>query len=138
MLGILYYKYFGCCARVIAEENMSIKSSLSKQEKLNINDFEVFLNCDYDQVSFMILNHLEKEIIRVHGKEFISNSSDKIQYIIGFLIQKDLGGMYEMYSESFDLYINSLNQDAGQKQTFNVVFFVLVHMAIKILAENLD
>lgn len=115
---------------------MSIKSSLSKTEKLKKDDFGVFLRCDYDQVSFLILNHFEAEVVRVHGGEFVVNSSDKIQYIICFLVKGDIDGLYDMYSQSYDIYMEGIDANAGQVQTFNTVFMVLVHMATKILAKT--
>lgn len=111
---------------------------ISTMRRLEKKDIEILLN-DTDNIKdYMLLNSLERNLIRCHGSQFIIESSDKVQYIMGFILQNNVQGLYDMYSNCFDLYMNECGGNIASSQSFNIVFSVLIHMAKKILRKSKD
>jgi hypothetical protein len=79
---------------------------------------------------------MEQQVAKSQGEQFLIQSSDKIQYIMGLILQDELDELYNMYSNSFDIYMQACNNDIEQVCMFNTVFIVLVHITMKIIRKN--
>ena len=86
------------------EVNMSLVDSLARKKKLGAEDVELVLKIN-NQKDYMLMNYFEQEVVRQHGQKFLMESVDKIQYITGFILNSDLTGLYNMYSQCFDIYM---------------------------------
>jgi hypothetical protein len=114
---------------------MSLVDSLARKKKLGAEDVELVLKIN-NQKDYMLMNYFEQEVVRQHGQKFLMESVDKIQYITGFILNSDLTGLYNMYSQCFDIYMDSCNNDINCVNGFNIVFFVLIHISMKIIRKN--
>ena len=114
---------------------MSLVDSLARKKKLGAEDVELVLKIN-NQKDYMLMNYFEQEVIRQHGQKFLVESVNKIQYITGFILHVDMAGLYQMYSESFDIYMDMCNNNIDCGQGFNIVFLVLIHISMKIIRKN--
>jgi hypothetical protein len=114
---------------------MAIVDAVSRKRKLSTDDFELVINIQ-SRHDYMLLNYFEQEIIRQHGEHFVKQSGDKIQYITGFILNNDIKGLFNMYEGSFNIYMQSCNNDINFVNGFNTVFLVLIHIAMKIIRKH--
>lgn len=111
---------------------------ITKKEKLNNDDLNKIASQTDNLSDYMFMNHLERELVRKNGKDFLNQVSDKIQFIMGFILKDDLNGLKAMYDECFDIYMSGCNYDIDCVNGFNIVFIVLIHMAKKIVRQIKD
>ena len=109
---------------------------ISKKRRLDNEDLNFIIEKTDNKKDYMFLNFLEQEIISQYGKNFLIESSDKIQCIIGFVLDNDYQSLYDMYNGSFDNYMGFCNNDDNCICGFNITFIVLIHMSMKILRRN--
>jgi hypothetical protein len=114
---------------------MSLANAMASKRKLRAEDVEAVVKLN-NQRDYMLLNYMEQEIIRQHGQKFLVESGNKIQYIIGFILNSDMPGLFTMYNECFDIYMNSCNHNIDYVNSFNIVFLVLIHVSMKIIRKN--
>lgn len=114
---------------------MALVDAVSRKRKLSAEDVELVVNIT-NKHDYMLLNYFEQEIVRQHGKQFIIESGDKIQYIIGFILNDDMDGLFNMYEGSFTVYMNTFNNNIDLVNGFNTVFLVLIHIAMKIIRKH--
>lgn len=114
---------------------MSLADMVTGKKKLCAEDIEFVVNIDTAK-DYMFMNYLEQEIIKQHGQQFLVQSTDKVQYIMGFVLNKDFNGLFEMYSSCLKIYMDSCNNDINCLDGFNIVFLVLVHVTMKIIRKN--
>jgi hypothetical protein len=115
--------------------NMSLADMVTGKKKLCAEDIEFVVNIDTAK-DYMFMNYLEQEIIKQHGQQFLVQSTDKVQYIMGFVLNKDFSGLFEMYNSCLKIYMDSCNNDINCLDGFNIVFLVLVHVTMKIIRKN--
>lgn len=111
---------------------------ITKKSRLETEDLMKILNQTDNLADYMFMNYLEREIVRQNGQDFLINSSNKVQYLMGFLMREDYEGVCKMYNGSFDIYMSDCNHDIAFADGFNIVFLVLIHMAKKILRKAKD
>ena len=114
---------------------MSLADVITQKKKMGIENIEFVVNVNTAK-DYMLLNYLEQEISKQQGPHFFTNSSDKIQFIMGFILNEDFNGIYDMYSGSYDIYMNTCGNDINYVNGFNIVFLVLIHIAMKIIRKN--
>ena len=128
---ILSYNFL----REEVDTHMALVDAVSRKRKLSAEDVELVVNIT-NKHDYMLLNYFEQEIVRQHGKQFIIESGDKIQYIIGFILNDDMDGLFNMYEGSFTVYMNTFNNNIDLVNGFNTVFLVLIHIAMKIIRKH--
>ena len=111
---------------------------ITKKEKLNGEELNRIVNESNNLSEYMFMNYLERELVKKNGKAFLHRVSDKIQFIMGFILQDDLIGLKAMYDECFDIYMLGCNYNLDYANGFNIVFVVLIHMAKKIVRQVKD
>ena len=114
---------------------MSLADCIAKRNKLGTEDLLLVVNVN-SQKDYMMLNYLEREIAEHHGQSFFIESTNKVQYIMGFILMKDYTGLSAMYNECFDIYMESCDNNIDFVNGFNIVFLVLIHLAMKIIRRN--
>lgn len=114
---------------------MALIDSLARKRKLSAEEVESVIKID-NQRDYMLMNYFEQEVIRQHGQKFLMESVDKVQYITGHILSSNMTGLYKMYSETFDIYMKSCNNNIECVNGFNIVFCVLIHIAMKIIRKN--
>ncbi len=114
---------------------MSLADCVTKRNKLGMEDLLLVVNVD-SQKDYMFLNYLEQEVSTHHGQTFFMESINKVQYIMGFILIKDYKGLYSMYNECFDIYMESCDNNIDYINGFNIVFLVFIHLAMKIIRKN--
>jgi hypothetical protein len=114
---------------------MSLADCVAKRNKLGMEDLLLVVNVD-SQKDYMFLNYLEQEVSSHHGQSFFMESINKVQYIMGFILIKDYNGLFTMYSECFNIYMESCGNNIDYINGFNIVFLVFIHLAMKIIRRN--
>ena len=114
---------------------MSLVEIIAKKDRLTKDELLFVLNINTKK-DYLMMNYLQQEISRQHGPNFFVDSTDKIQYIMGFILSKKLDGLYEMYSGSLDVYYNTSNNQTENMQGFNIVFLTLIHLAMKVIRKH--
>lgn len=114
---------------------MSLVECITKKRRLDTEDVLYIVRETNNQKDYLFMNYLEQEIIKQYGKQFIMESANKIQYIIGFLLKEDIDGLEVMYNGCFDQYMSMTNESPERIDGFNIVFIVLIHMAYKIIRK---
>ena len=66
---------------------MALVDVLARKRRLNAEDFGLVLNVN-SQRDYMLLNYMEQQVAKSQGEQFLIQSSDKIQYIMGLHIGK--------------------------------------------------
>ena len=111
---------------------------ITKRGRLGAEDLKDVVNRTDNLADYMFMNYLEREIVRQNGKEFLVESGNKVQYLMGFIMREDIEGLCKMYNGCFDAYMSACNNDIAYADGFNIVFIVLIHMAKKILRKTKD
>lgn len=111
---------------------------ITKRGRLEAEDVSNVLNHTDDLAEYTFMNYLERELVRQNGQEFLIQASDKVQFIMGFILQHNYEGLFNMYNRCFDIYMEGCNNNILYANGFNIVFVVLIHMAKKILRKTKD
>jgi UDP-2,3-diacylglucosamine pyrophosphatase LpxH len=109
---------------------------MSGKRKLQLEDIRYILYKTENQKDYITLNYFEREVVIQHGEDFITQSSGKIQYIMSFILNDRVENLYDMYEQCFNIYMMNCNHDIDKINGFNVVFTVLIHIALKIIRKN--
>lgn len=115
---------------------LDLNSIVNSKDKLTAEQLEYILNKTDNQPDYLLLNYMEQRIIEVHGQNFIKSNSSKIQYIMGLIIQGNINDFYEFYSGCFEQYMEACGRNIKAIPGFNIIFIVLIHIAIKLLRKN--
>ena len=111
---------------------------MAGKRKMQIEDIRYVLYKTENKKDYITLNYFEREVISQHGSNFVVESADKIQYIMHFILEDNPEGLYEMYDHCFNIYMNNCGHDINRIDGFNIVFTVLIHIALKIIRKNKD
>jgi len=112
---------------------MELKNILNKDDEFNKEELLYLVNNTNNKSDYVLLNHIEKRLVEMQGKEFLQKSHNKIQYIMGLILESDLDGLYEFYHGSFSEYMKICDNNYSQIGSFNLTFAILMHVAIKII-----
>ena len=112
---------------------MNLKDILNKDDEFDKEELLYIVNNTNNKADYVLLNHIEKKLIEIQGKDFLQKSHNKIQYIMGLILECDLDRLYEFYDGSFYEYMKICNHDYNQIGSFNLTFAILIHVAIKII-----
>lgn len=112
---------------------MNLKDILGKDDAFDKDELLYLVNNTNNKEDYVLLNHIEKRLIEIQGKDFLQKSHNKIQYIMGLILEGDLDGLYEFYNGSFSEYMKICNNNYSEIGSFNLTFAILIHVAIKII-----
>ena len=114
---------------------MALVDVLARKRKLSVEDIALVVNMK-SQRDYLLLNYMEQEIIRQHGEQFLTRSGDKISYMLGYILNNDINGLFEMYDGCLTIYMDSCNNDINLINSFNITFLVLVNLTMKVIRKN--
>lgn len=114
---------------------MELKDIILKKTYISKEEMLYLVNKTNNKKDYIFLNYLEKRLIDIKGKDFIQKSHHRIQYIMGLLLENDIDGLYNMYSESLKEYIK-ISKNFDSTDSFNITFSTLIHISIKILRKH--
>lgn len=115
---------------------MSLEEMVSSKSKLTRDNVDYILNKTDNQADYLLLNYMEQRIIESHGKDFVKKNTNKIQYIMGIILQGSSDELYKFYSGCFEQYMQACGRNVKAVPGFNIMFTVLIHMSIKILRKQ--
>lgn len=115
---------------------MDVNTLINSRDKFTREQLEYLLHKTDNQADYLLLNYLEQRVIEIHGKDFVKNSTNKIQYIMGIALQNDIEEYDKFYSGCFEMYMQACGRNIKAIPGFNLIFITLTHIAIKILRKN--
>ena len=114
---------------------MNLNTILNEKSKFSIEEIDYLINNTNNQIDYMTLNYIEQQMVKKQGKEFIQQSSNKIQFIMSILLREDIDELFEFYSFCFDEYMKNCKNNKKAIPGFNITFITLIHMSYKILRK---
>lgn len=91
-----------------------------------------------DLEGYLLMNALEKELIRKFGRTILTQDDQNIATAAVFIACDDMDGLYSWYKSVFTSYMLGVGLDVSKANGINVLFAVWVHVANKILRRKKD
>ena len=107
--------------------------SFREHRKLTCEQVVSVVKSHPDLGSYLLLNKLEYMLLAEHGYEIVTNHSDNIRVITGYILIDNMKELFAMYETMFDQYIDQTKNDSDRIDGFNILFVVWIHISLKIL-----
>lgn len=111
---------------------------LNKNSKLARGDiYTLMYRADAD-ADYLVQEYVEQRLLLIHGKDFFVASQKKIETITYLIAHKMDNDLWSLYSNSFDAFMKSVNDDFEQIISFNIIFIACIGIGRKLLRISTD
>ena len=107
-------------------------------EKISKKDMNILVYSADSREDYLVQNYIKRQIVVIHGENFIKKSQPRIETILYFLIYKKDEELYDMYNKTFEAYMESVNHNYDSITGFNLIFMFYIVIARQLLREAVD
>lgn len=105
---------------------------LSKEDLLSKDELFYVIKKTDNKSDYITLNHLEKMFLDTKGETVFAKKCNKIQFIMGLLLNDELDKIYLDYKNIYNAYKQENETD---KRNINLYYVTLIHIAMKNLRQ---
>ena len=103
--------------------------------KISKEDMKILTYYADTKEDFLVQNYIQKQILLFHGESFIEKSQSRIETILYYLTKQKDEELYEMYKQSFDSFMKSVNYNYEKVNSFNLIFIFYINISRRLLRK---
>ena len=119
-------------------KNCDTLTMLNKNSKLARNDILTLMHKADTANDYFVQSYVEQRLAITHGKNFFVNSQKKIETITYCLAHNAEDDLWNLYSNSFDIFMNKVENDFDQIMSFNIIFICFISIGRRMLRKAKD
>lgn len=119
-------------------ENCDTLRILESKQAITKMDMRTLVYSADSKEDFLVQNYVQKQVLIIHGDDFIKKSQTMIESILYFITKKQDAELYSMYKNSFNKFMESVNNDYDEIISFNIIFIFYISIARRLLRQSAD